>query len=139
MFKTLCKVNNKVCRFIVDSGSSNNVASRDMVDKFKLATSPHPYPYKVSWLTKDKKTLINEKVRVEFKIGEYNDRVLCDVAEMDTCHLLLGRLWQYDVCAKHDGKTNIYTITKDGIEYTMPPFPNNGRPVTNGVMLVGEK
>ena len=61
------------------------------------------------------------------------------MAEMDACHLILGRPWQYDVCAKHDGKTNIYTITKDGIEYTMPPFPDDGNPVTNGVMLVGEK
>ena len=75
MFKTLCKVNNKVYRVIVDFGSSDNVASREMVDKLKLTTSPHPYPYKVSWLTKDKQTLINEHVWVEFKIGKYNDRV----------------------------------------------------------------
>ena len=43
------------------------------------------------------------------------------------------------MCSKHDGKTNIYTITKDGVEYTMPPFPNDGNPITNGVMLVGDK
>ena len=76
---------------------------------------------------------------VEFKIGEYNDRFLCDVTEMDACHFLLGRPWQYDVCAKHDGKKNVYTITKDGVEYIMPPSPNDGNPITNGVMLVGEK
>ena len=93
LFKTYYKVNNKVCRVIVDSGSSDNVASKEMVDKLKLITRPHPYPYKVSWLKKDKKTLINEQVWVEFKIGEYNDRVLCDVAEMDACHFLLGRPW----------------------------------------------
>ena len=53
--------------------------------------------------------------------------------------MLLGRPWQYDVCAKHDGKSNIYTITKDGVEYTMPPLPDDGKTTTHGVMLVGEK
>ena len=139
LFRIYCKVNNKVCRVIVDFGSSDNVASREMVDKLKLVTNPHPYPYKVSWLKKEKQTLINEQVWVEFKIGEYKDKVLCDVVEMDACHLLLSRPWQYDVCAKHDGKTNVYTITKDGVEYNMPHLLDDGKPATNGVMLVGEK
>ena len=52
LFMTYYKVNNKDCKVIVDSGSSNNVASREMVDKLKLVTRPHPYPYKVSWLRK---------------------------------------------------------------------------------------
>ena len=58
---------------------------------------------------------------------------------MDACHFLLGRPWKYNVCAKHDSKTNIYTITNDGIEYTVPPLPNNGNPITNGMLLVREK
>ena len=76
---------------------------------------------------------------MELKIGKYNDKVLCDVVEMDAFHLLLGRPWQYDVCSKHDGKTNIHTITKDGVEYTMPPLLDDGNSITNGVILVGEK
>ena len=70
---------------------------------------------------------------------EYKDKILCDLAMMDACHLLLGRPWQYDVCAKHDGKTNVYTITKDGVEYNMTPLPDDGKLAANGVMLVGEK
>ena len=120
LFKTYCKVNNKVCKVIVNSSSSDNVASREMVDK-------------------KKKTLINEQVWVEFNIGEYKDKVLCDVAEMDACHSLIGRPWQYDECAKHDGKKNVYTISKDGVEYNMTPLCDNGKPAANGVMLVGEK
>ena len=44
LFNIYCKVNNKVYRVIVDSSSSDNVASREMVDKLKLTTRPHPYP-----------------------------------------------------------------------------------------------
>lgn len=41
---------------------------------------------------------------------------------MDVFHLLLGRLWQYDRKAKHDGHKNIYVIEKDGISFTFTPF-----------------
>ena len=39
-------------------------------------------------------------------IGRYNDRVLCDVVPMEATHILLGRPWQYDTKAMHDGFTN---------------------------------
>ena len=60
---------------------------------------------------------------------------------MDACHLLLGRPWQYDVQDKHDGETNVYTITKGGINYTMNPLPDDGKlnHVVSSVTMVGEK
>jgi len=39
-------------------------------------------------------------------VGRYNDRVLCDVVPMEATHILLGRPWQYDTKAVHDGFTN---------------------------------
>ena len=102
---------------------------------------PHSFPYKASWLTKEKQTLVNEQVWVEFTIGEYVDKILCDVTDMNACHCLLGRPWQYDVKAKYDEETNVYTITKGGINYTMNPLPNDGKVdhVVSNVALVGEK
>ena len=69
LFKMTYKVNGKICRVLVDSSSKDNISSIEMVDKLKLTRIPHPYPYKGSWLTKDKKTLVNEQVLVEFNIG----------------------------------------------------------------------
>ena len=141
LFRTNCKVKGKVCKVIVDSGSTDNIASREMVNKLKLQTIPHPYPYKASWLTKDKHTLVNEQVWVEFQLGEYVDKILCDVTEMDACHLLLGRPWQYDVNAKHDGHTNVYSIMKNGVNYVMNPLPDDGKNdhVVSNITLLGEK
>jgi hypothetical protein len=51
---------------------------------------------------------------VEFKIGGYNDKILCDVIPMDVCHLLLGRPWKYDKNVIHDGRMNTYTLEKNG-------------------------
>ncbi|XP_076890589.1 uncharacterized protein LOC143541706 [Bidens hawaiensis] len=41
---------------------------------------------------------------------------------MDACHLLLGRLWQYDRKTKHDGFTNTYNFKKDGINIVLAPL-----------------
>ena len=40
---------------------------------------------------------------------------------MDACHILLGRSWQYDRHAKHDGFRNTYTLKKDGVNITLAP------------------
>ena len=46
--------------------------------------------------------------------SKYKDKVWCDVIPMDACHLLLGRPWQYDRRAIHDGVKNTYSFIKDG-------------------------
>ena len=55
--------------------------------------------------------------------------------------MLLGRPWQYDVNSMHDGRRNVYIITKNGKEYTMRPFPEDGKDTqhASSVMMVGEK
>lgn len=30
---------------------------------------------------------------VDFEIGDYKDKDLCDIMPMDSCHLLLGHPW----------------------------------------------
>ena len=53
LFRTLCKVRGKVCKVIVDFGSTDNIALVEMVEKLGLKKFPHPNPYKVSWLNKE--------------------------------------------------------------------------------------
>jgi hypothetical protein len=52
LFMTTCKTKDKVCKVIIDSGSTDNLVSIDMVEKLELETNTHPIPYKVSWLQK---------------------------------------------------------------------------------------
>ena len=60
LFKTTCNVNGKVCKFVNDSGAIDRISSIEKVYKLKLKRICHPYPYRASWLTRDKKTLVNE-------------------------------------------------------------------------------
>ena len=91
IFKTRCTVSQRVCDLIIDSGSSENIVSKTMVDKLKLSTQPHPSPYRIGWIKDVGETKVTEQCRIPFSIGKYKDEVLCDVVDMDACHMLLGR------------------------------------------------
>eukprot|EP00253_Pinus_taeda_P033569 PITA_33569 len=77
----------------------------------------------------------------EFYIGRYKDKVVCDIMPMDVCHILLGRPWQYDRKAVHDGKTNCYKFIKDGIKHTLVPIKSEETTETSRmkVPLMGGK
>ena len=62
---------------------------------------------------------MNEQAWVELSIREYNDKILCDILPMDSCHLLLGRPWQFDKKACHDGEKNSYSFQKDRVTYRL--------------------
>uniref|UniRef100_A0A2N9J0J0 RNA-directed DNA polymerase n=1 Tax=Fagus sylvatica TaxID=28930 RepID=A0A2N9J0J0_FAGSY len=106
LFHTRCFVNNKVCHVIIDGGSCTNVASTYLVEKLALTTLKHPHPYRLQWLNECGEIKVTRQVLVALSIGKYEDEVLCDVVPMHACHLLLGRPWQYDKRAKHDGFNN---------------------------------
>ena len=65
---------------------------------------------------------MNERCKVSFSIGKYNAEVYCDVMDMDACHILFERPWQYDVDAKHLSKSTLYQLEKGGIKYTLCAF-----------------
>ena len=52
LFGTTCKTKGWACKVIVDSGSTDNLVSTEMVENMELETTKHPSPYKVSWLQK---------------------------------------------------------------------------------------
>jgi hypothetical protein len=122
LFRTACTTRDRKCKVIVDSESTDNSVSTEMVEKLELETTDHPSPYKVSWLQKGHQVSVTKQCLVEFKIGGYNDKILCDVIPMDVCHVLLGRPWQYDRNVVHDGRMNTYTLEKDGRTHRLLPI-----------------
>ena len=82
IFHTRCYVKDKVCSVIIDGGSCANVASTIMVEKLWLSMVKHPKPYKLQWLNDSGEIMVNKQVLVAFRIGKYEDKVLCDVVPM---------------------------------------------------------
>ena len=94
---------------IIDSSNSENIVSKALVNALNLPTEKHPSPYKIGWIKKETEARVTEVCKLPFSIGKfYKTDVLCDVVNMDACHVLLGRPWQYDVDAMHRGRRNIY-------------------------------
>jgi hypothetical protein len=114
LFQNACKTKDRVCKVIVDSSTTDNLVSTEMVEKLELETVVHPIPYRVSWLQKGHQANVTKQFLVEFKIGVYKYEILCDVILMDVFHLLLGRPWKYDRNIVHDGRKNTYTLEKNG-------------------------
>jgi hypothetical protein len=51
--RTTCKTKDKVCKVIIDIGSTNNLVSTEMVEQLELKRNAHPRPYKVYGYKKD--------------------------------------------------------------------------------------
>ena len=65
LFKSVCKVQGKCCQLVIDSGSTYNFVSTEVIEKLKLKTREHPTPYKVSWLQKGHQLIIKEQCEIE--------------------------------------------------------------------------
>ena len=63
----------------------------------------------------------------------YVDEVFCDVVEMDACHLILGKPWQYDVDAAHKCKDNVYVFFKNGKKIVLGPIKEGNVPKASKV------
>lgn len=132
IFESTCTIGGKVCHFLVDSGSCENVISADAVSKLNLSSEPHPFPYTLAWIQRGNSVTVDRRVHVTFSVGsKYKDTIWCDVVPMDACHLLLGRPWQFDRSVIHDGRQNTYSFVFDGLKIilhsTLPqPHPQSG-------------
>ena len=96
-----------------------------MVDVLGLKAWPHPQPHCIEWLYNSGCPKVTHKVRVKFNIGTYYDEVICDVVPMNVCQLLLGRPWQYDHNAIHEGRSNTYVFRDVGIKRVLQPMGNH--------------
>ena len=140
IFYTYVKINEQVCKLIVDSGSCVNTVSDTMIPKLRLATHPHPTPYDVSWI--DTTSLpVRLQSRVPLRMSTYDDIVLCDVIPMKIASIILGQPWLYDHDVQHAGRANTCSFMHRGrrviwVPYTARPTAHRLPPPCVGLMVV---
>ncbi|KAK1681467.1 hypothetical protein QYE76_042315 [Lolium multiflorum] len=122
IFQTRAGIGGKSIKVIIDGGSCHNLASTELCEKLNLTLRKHPHPYHVQWLSDKGNVKIQHTVTVNFKIGPYEDTVECDVVPMTVCHMLLGRPWQFDKKAIHDGYSNAYTFKVKDKKFELRPM-----------------
>ncbi|XP_058103238.1 uncharacterized protein LOC131246829 [Magnolia sinica] len=122
IFYTIAKCGEKNCKVIVDSGSCQNVISTSTLDRLKLKSTPHPDPYKVSWV--DKTSLpVTQQCLVPIEFGSYKESLWCDVLPMDVGHVILGRPWLFDNDVTIFGRSNACTFMYNGKKIKLNPMP----------------
>ena len=68
-----------------------------MVKALNISTIKHTNPYKLGWVRKGVKSIVTEICNVVLSIGKvYAKEVTCNVIEIGTCHIILGRPWLFD-------------------------------------------
>ena len=118
---TRCKILDKTCSLIMDSGSCCHCCSTWFVSKLNLTIIPHPKPYKLQWLNVQGEMIVNKQVKVPFPIRTYKDKVNCDIVPMEARHILLGRPWQFGRKIIYNGQTNEITLTYLGTYFVLHP------------------
>ncbi|XP_057250722.1 uncharacterized protein LOC130591424 [Beta vulgaris subsp. vulgaris] len=125
LFKTHCSIQNKVCNLIVDNGSTENLVFQKLVEYLKLSTTPHEKPYALGWVSKGSQVRVTMTCRVPISIGKhYKDEVMCVVLDMDVCHIVLGRPWQFDNDITYRGRDNVMMFTWGSHNIAMAPVLN---------------
>ena len=87
--------------------------SKRLVDYFKLPTEPHENLYSLGWVNKGSQVRVTMSCKVPISIDKhYREEVLCDVLDMDVCHILLGRSWQFDNDITYRGRDNVMLLPR---------------------------
>ena len=89
IFQSEFKIQDKVCKLIIDGGSFANVLSSDLVNALSLSTRRLPTPRNMQWMNQSGTLKITHKARIKFSVANCVDTVDCDIAPLSACHLLL--------------------------------------------------
>ena len=106
--------------FIVDSGSQKNLISAEVVKQLGLSTTPHPQPYSIGWLRQGRDLRVSQQCRLSYSIQPFKDEVLCDVAPLDVCDVLLGQPYMWKHHAIYESRPRCVIITLGGHLYRIP-------------------
>jgi hypothetical protein len=100
--------------FIIDSGSQKNLISAEVVKWPALLTTLHPQPYTIEWLRQGSDIRVSQQCHMSYGIKPFKDEVLCDVAPLEVCNVLLGQpyLWKRHVVYESRPRSVIITLNK---------------------------
>jgi hypothetical protein len=91
LFHSHMWVKGTLLHFNVDSGSQKNLISAEVIKWLDLLIIPHPQPYTIDWLCQGRDLCINQQCCLPYNIKPFKDKVLCDIAPLEVCDVLLGQ------------------------------------------------
>jgi hypothetical protein len=115
--------------FIVDSGSHKNLISAEVIKQLELLTTPHPQPYNIGWLCQGRDLRVSQQCQFSYDIQPFKDEVLCDVAPLNVCDVLLGQPYMWKHHAVYESQLCSVIVSLGGHLYRIPEVvPTNVPP-----------
>jgi hypothetical protein len=120
LFHSQMWVDGKPLHFIVDSGSQKNLISKETVKRLNLKVTRHPQPYSMGWVNGIQDIQINQQCHLPYSIKPFKDEVICDVAPLDVCDVLLGQPYMYQRHGVYESRPRSVTIKLGEKKYRIP-------------------
>jgi hypothetical protein len=89
-------VKGTLIHFTVNNSSQKNLISTEVIKQLNLPLTLHPQPYTIGWLRRGRDLHVNQQCHLPYGIKPFKDEVLCDIAPLEVCDVLLGQpyLWK---------------------------------------------
>lgn len=95
------------------------------MDYLDIPNQPHEAPYSFGWVKKGPQVRVTQACKVPLSIGKhYKQEVLCDILDMNACHILLGRPWEFDNNVTNKGKDNVMIFRWGDCKIAMALVPH---------------
>jgi hypothetical protein len=118
LFQLNIQIKRDLVAAIIDPGSQKNLIAEEVVQRMRLETRPHPYPYVLGWIKKGVELRVERQCTFKFAItSKYVDEVTCEVVPLDMSHVVFGSPYIYDRDAILYRREHKYRLVKDGKEF----------------------
>ena len=113
-------VKGALLHFIVNSGSQKNLTLVEVIKWLDLPKTPHPQPYTIGWLCQGSDLCVSQQCRLLYDIKPFKDEVLCNVAPLEVCNVLLGQLYLWKRHVVYESRPCSVIITLNKKLYRIP-------------------
>jgi hypothetical protein len=80
----------------------------------------HPQTYTIGWIRQGSNLRVNQQCRLSYDIKPFKDEVLCDVAPLEVCDVLLGQPYLWKCHAIYESRPHSVIITLNKKLYRIP-------------------
>jgi len=96
---------------IIDNRIQKNLISVEVVKRLGLPTTTHPQPYTIGWLHQGRVLHVSQQCHLLYNIKPFTDEVLCDIAPLEVCDVLLRQPYLWKRHALYESKPRAVIIT----------------------------
>ena len=85
-----------------------------------MPTTPHPQPYNIEWLSQGRDIRVSQQCHLPYNIKPFKDEVMCDVAPLEVCDVLLFQPYMWKLHAMYESRPRSVIVTLGKQLYRIP-------------------